>query len=116
LSTSGIVVAPAPGCLPGFRPEAVREKGDRSGLRYGESTDGGFGDVVESEPSRRSNSSIRATCADSCADSAVTCPVSVSICTACVSITSRSAALAFRSRATTSASTDDDGSAPDTPP
>jgi hypothetical protein len=115
LSTSGIVVPPVPGCLPGFRPEAVREE-DRSGLRYGESADGGFDDVVESEPSRRSNSSIRATCAASCADSAVTCPVSVSICTAWVLITSRRAALAFRSRATTSASANDDGSAPDTPP
>ena len=115
MSTSAIVVPPAPGCLPGFRPEAVREE-DRSGLRYGGSAEGGFDDVVESELSRRSNSSIRATCAASCADSVGTCPVSVSICTACVLITSRSAALAFRSRAMTSASTNDDGSAPDTPP
>jgi hypothetical protein len=114
LSTSGIVVPPAPGCFPGFRSEAVREE-DRCGLRYGGSAEGGFDDVVESEPNRRSNSSIRATCAASCADNAETCPVSVSICTAWVLITSRSAALAFRSRAMTSASTDD-GSAPDTPP
>ena len=115
MSTSGIVVPPAPGCLPGLRPDAVRDE-RRSGLRYGGSDEGGFDDVVESEPSRRSNSSIRATCAASCADSAVTCPVSVSICTAWVLTTSRSAALAFRSRPMTSASTDDDGSTPDTPP
>ncbi len=69
----------------------------------------------ESEPSRRSNSSIRDACPASCADWAVTCPVSISICTAWVLITSRSAALALRNRATTSSSAEDD-STPDTPP
>ena len=43
---------------PGLRPEAVREE-RRSGLRYGGSDDGGFAEVVESAPHRRSNSAIR---------------------------------------------------------
>ena len=94
---------------------------DRSGLRYGGSEDGGLDEVDESDPSRRSNSSIRATCAANCAESASIRPVNVSICTPCVSITSRKRAFVLRSpvfascnAATNSAS--DDAPDPDTPP
>jgi hypothetical protein len=44
--------------LPGRRPEEVRDE-RRTGLRYGESDDGGRLEVDESAPSRRSNSAIR---------------------------------------------------------
>ena len=58
LSTSGIVDPESPRCLPGRRPDALRDE-RRGGLRYGESDDGGRLDVEESSPSRRSNSAIR---------------------------------------------------------
>ena len=69
LSTSGIVVPPGRAACRACGPRRCA-RSDRSGLRYGGSDEGGFEEVVESEPSRRSNSSIRATCAASCADSA----------------------------------------------
>ena len=58
---SGIVEPGCPGCLPGLRPDAVRDE-RRGGLRYGPSEDGGLLDVEESAPSCRSNSAIRAAC------------------------------------------------------
>ena len=116
LSTSGIVVPGAPGCLPGLRPAARRDE-RRSGLRYGGSEDGGRDEVDESTPSRRSNSAIRSTCAltwadkaSTCADVAVICPVNASISTAWVLITSRRPVFVFRSRAMSCASAEDDGS------
>ena len=104
-----------------MRPEDVRED-DRCGLRYGGSDEGGFEEFDESDPSRRSNSAIRAICAASCADSASICPVSASMCTPCVLITSRSPAFtrhspAFAScNAAINSASDDDASGPDTPP
>jgi hypothetical protein len=50
-----------PGCLPGRRPEEVREE-RLTGLRYGKSDDGGRLEFDESAPSRRSNSAIRRSC------------------------------------------------------
>jgi hypothetical protein len=46
------------GLLTGRRPDEVREE-RRTGLRYGESNDGGRLEVDESAPSCRSNSAIR---------------------------------------------------------
>ena len=113
LTRHGVVAPPAPGCLPGRRPEDVREE-DRCGLRYGGSDEGGFEEFDESEPSRRSNPAIRAV-------NASICPVSVSICTACVLITSRRPLFAFRSAMFVScsaaiSSASDDAPSPDTLP
>ena len=91
-STSGIVEPGCPGCLPGLRPEEVRDE-RRAGLRYGGSEDGGLLEVEESLLNRRSNSTIRAVNDTSCAACA-------SIWIACVEITSRSPAFAARNRAT----------------
>jgi hypothetical protein len=90
-------------------------------LRYGGSDEGGFEEFDESDPSRRSNSPIRVTCAANCADSASICPVSASMCTPCVLITSRSWAFTRRSPAFATCnaainSASDDTSGPDTPP
>ena len=73
------------------RPAARgRARGGPLRLAVRGSDEGGFEEFDESDPSRRSNSAIRVTCAASCADSASICPVSASICTPCVLITSRS--------------------------
>ena len=48
-STSGITEPGAPGCLPGRRPEKVREE-RLTGVRYGEFDDGGRLEVNESAP------------------------------------------------------------------
>ena len=76
----------------------MREE-DRSGLRYGGSDEGGFDEFDESDPSRRSNSAIRATCAASCADGASICPVNASMCTPYILITSRQLGVHRRSPA-----------------
>jgi hypothetical protein len=97
-STSGIVEPGCPGCLPGLRPDEVRDE-PRTGFRYGGSDDGGLLEVEESLLSRRSSSAIRA--------------ASASICAACPMITSRSPAFAARSCATNADSSTisaDDGS------
>ena len=54
-SDSPNVLPGAPGCLPGFRP--VFSRSDRSVLFfvYGLSDDGGFDELEESRPSRRSS-------------------------------------------------------------
>ena len=57
LSTSFIVVPGSPGCLPGRR--FPRSRSDRSFFSYGLSDDGGFDDVEESFPARRSSCPIR---------------------------------------------------------
>jgi len=79
----------APGCFPGLRPD--RPRSDRSLLffLYGLSEDGGFEDVEESLPRRRSSSSTRATSACSCA----------SLAASCAAASSSRAAAASRSRA-----------------
>jgi hypothetical protein len=102
-STSGIVVPGAPSCLPGLRPDELRDE-RRAALRYGGSDDGGLLEVDESLLNRRSNSAIRA--------------VSACICTACPAMTSRSPAFAARSSVTSadSSATSADSDGPDTRP
>lgn len=79
LTTSGIIGPPTPGCLPGLRPDAVREE-DRSGLRNGESAEAASTMLSGPCPAAAPTPRIHATCAASCADGAVTCPVSVLDC------------------------------------
>jgi len=57
----------APGCLPGLRPDRPRKDRSRVFFLYGLSEDGGFEDVEESLPRRRSSSSTRAASTASCA-------------------------------------------------
>ena len=49
----------APGCLPGLRPDRVREDRLGAGLAHGASEDGGFDEFDESDPNRRSSSATR---------------------------------------------------------
>ncbi len=51
----------APGCVPGLRPERVRDERFRAGLFHGASDDGGRDEFDESIPRRRSNSATRST-------------------------------------------------------
>ena len=94
-STSGIAEPGAPFCLPGSRPEERRDE-RRSGLRYGESEDGGLFEVEESFPSRCLSSASSA---------------------ACAAITSRRTAFAARSSTTSPASSStEDSNGSDTSP
>ncbi len=53
----------APGCLPGLRPERVRdERRFARALSHGASEDGGREEFDESAPNRRSSSAIRSAC------------------------------------------------------
>jgi hypothetical protein len=53
----------APGCLPGLRPDLVREEHLHAGFfDHGASEDGGRAEFDESSPSRRSNSAILSVC------------------------------------------------------
>ena len=100
----------APGCLPGARPDRPRK--DRSLLffLYGLSEDGGFDDVEESLPRRRSSSPTRATSTASCASLAASCAAASSSRAAAAS---RSAAFAASSSATRARSAASAGSGTD---
>jgi hypothetical protein len=61
LSTRLIVLPGSPGCLPGARlPRSRSDRSRGSFFLYGLSDDGGFDDVEESFPARRSSTSTRA--------------------------------------------------------
>lgn len=59
-SISRSVVPGAPSCLPGLRPERVREDRFGAGLANGRSDDGGLEEFEESLPRRRSSYATRA--------------------------------------------------------
>ena len=59
-STRRIVVPGSPGCFPGARFPFSRSDRSRGFFLYGLSDDGGFDDVEESFPARRSRASTRA--------------------------------------------------------
>ena len=114
--TSGIVDPDCPGCLPGLRPDEVRDE-LRAGLEYGGSDDGGLLEVEESLLKRRSNSATRAVSDSSSADWASIWPDWVSMWTAWPAITSRSLAFVVRNCATNTDNSAADGdSGSDTKP
>ena len=89
-----------PGCFPRLRP--LRWRSDRSlgFFLYGPSDDGGFDDVEESLPRRRSSSATRSLSAANRACAASRAAVAAASCASLASMTSRNRALAARSAAT----------------
>ena len=100
----------APGCFPGLRP--LRPRSDRSlgFFLYGLSDDGGFDDVEESLPRRRSISATRSLSAAILASAASRAALAAASCASRASMTSRSRALDARRVATRARSSSPAGS------